>query len=309
MKMLVAGVVALSLCAGCTNAAPQGEAPRGEAMVAAADPLAVEAGLEMLRRGGSAVDAAIAVEMTLGLVEPESSGVGGGGFLIHYRARDEAIDAFDGREWAPAGATPDMFLVDGKPLPFELAQASGKSIGTPALIPMLKMAHAEHGKLPWATLFEPAIKLAEDGFVVGPRLSRSLLNNKAIFEADAQARSIYLDASGKPWPQGHVLRNPLYAQSLRAIAADGPKALTHGLIADAIVAAAQRQPRAGTLGVADLQAYAPRKLDPLCGAFRVYRVCTMPSPSSANAMLSILGLYERARPQPVGPTDVKDWAA
>ncbi|MCF8508928.1 MAG: gamma-glutamyltransferase, partial [Hyphomonadaceae bacterium] len=199
MKMLVAGVVALSLCAGCTNAAPQGEAPRGEAMVAAADPLAVEAGLEMLRRGGSAIDAAIAVELTLGLVEPESSGVGGGGFLIHYRASDEAIDAFDGREWAPAGATPDMFLVDGKPLPFELAQASGKSIGTPALVPMLKMAHAEHGKLTWATLFEPAIKLAEDGFVVGPRLSRSLLNNKAIFEADAQARSIYLDAAGKPW--------------------------------------------------------------------------------------------------------------
>ena len=190
MKMLVAGVVALSLCAGCTNAAPQGEAPRGEAMVAAADPLAVEAGLEMLRRGGSAIDAAIAVELTLGLVEPESSGVGGGGFLIHYRASDEAIDAFDGREWAPAGATPDMFLVDGKPLPFELAQASGKSIGTPALVPMLKMAHAEHGKLTWATLFEPAIKLAEDGFVVGPRLSRSLLNNKAIFEADAQAGAI-----------------------------------------------------------------------------------------------------------------------
>ena len=309
MNLIAAGLAALALAAGCTNAAPQAEPLRGEAMVAAADPLAVEAGLEMLRLGGSAIDAAIAVELTLGLVEPESSGVGGGGFLIHYRASDEAIDAFDGREWAPAGATPDMFLVDGKPLSFELAQASGKSIGTPALIPMLKMAHEQHGKLPWATLFEPAIKLAEEGFVVGPRLGRSLLNNKAIFEADAQARAIYLDAAGKPWPQGHVLKNPLYAQSLRSIASEGPKAVTQGPIADAIVAAAQRQPRAGTLTLADLQAYAPRRLDPLCGSFRVYRVCTMPSPSSANAMLSILGLYERARPQPDGPENVQDWAA
>lgn len=265
MKLMAAGLVVLSLAAACTNAGPQAEAPRGEAMVAAADPLAVEAGLEMLRRGGSAVDAAIAVEVTLGLVEPESSGVGGGGFLIHYRASDEAIDAFDGREWAPAGATPDMFLIDGKPLTFELAQASGKSIGTPALIPMLKLAHAQHGKLPWASLFEPAIRLAEEGFVVGPRLSRSLANNAAIFEADPQARAIYLDAAGRPWPQGHKLTNPLYARSLRAIAAEGPKALTQGPIADAIVAAAQREPRAGTLTVADLQAYAPRRLDPVCG--------------------------------------------
>jgi gamma-glutamyltranspeptidase/glutathione hydrolase len=278
-------------------------------MVAAADPLAVDAGLEMLRAGGSAIDAAIAVEVTLGLVEPESSGVGGGGFLIHYTADGAAIDAYDGREWAPAGATPDMFLVDGKALPFELAQASGKSIGTPALIPMLKMVHEHHGKLVWAKLFEPAIKLAEDGFVVGPRLARSLSDNKAIFEADPQARAIYLDAAGKPWPQGHVLKNPDYARTLRAIAAEGAGVLTHGAIAEGIVAAAQRQPRAGTLTVADLQAFQPRRLDPLCAPFRVYRVCTMPSPSSANAMLSILGLYERARPEPGGPTNVKDWAA
>jgi len=302
------GFAALSIVA-CKSATPTADAPGREAMVAAADPLAVEAGLEMLRAGGSAVDAAIAVEITLGLVEPESSGVGGGGFLIHYRASDEAIDAYDGREWAPAGATPDMFLLDGKPLPFDLAQASGKSIGTPALIPMLKLAHAQHGKLPWAKLFDPAIRLAEEGFVVGPRLAKSLLSNTAVFEADQQARSIYLDPAGKPWPQGHVLKNPLYAQTLRAIAADGPKVLQQGPIAEAIVAAAQREPRGGSLTLADLAAYAPRRLDPLCGAFRVYRVCTMPSPSSANAMLSILGLYERARPQPGGPDNAADWAA
>ena len=311
----VIGLIALALLVGCSGAPKQFDAtsnfgtPKGEAMVAAADPLAVDAGLEMLRAGGSAIDAAIAIELTLGLVEPESSGVGGGGFLIHFTAKSEVIDAYDGREWAPAGASADMFLEDGKALPFELAQASGKSIGTPALIPMLKLAHEQHGKLPWATLFEPAIRLAANGFAVGPRLSKSLADHTAIFESDAQARAIYLDASGTPWPQGHVLKNPDYARTLRAIASDGPRALTHGALADSIVAAAQRQPRAGTLTVADLQAYRPRRLDPLCAPYRIYRVCTMPAPSSANAMLSILGLYERARPQPEGPSNVHDWAA
>ena len=308
------GSIVLALLVACAGAPRQFAAPnhfgaKGEAMVAAADPLAVDAGAEMLRAGGSAIDATIAVELTLGLVEPESSGLGGGGFLIHFTANNETIDAYDGREWAPAGATADMFLQDGKALSFELAQASGKSIGTPALIPMLKLVHEQHGKLPWARLFEPAIRLAENGFVVGPRLSKSLSDHKAIFEADAQARAIYLDASGKPWPQGHVLKNPEYARTLRAIASEGPAALTHGAIADSIVAAAQRQPRAGTLTVSDLQAFQPRRLDPLCAPYRVYRVCTMPSPSSANAMLSILGLYERARPQADGPHNVQDWAA
>ncbi len=297
------------MLAACSGAPEQASGGKGEAMVTAADPLAVEAGLAMLRAGGSAIDAAIAVEVTLGLVEPESSGVGGGGFLIHYRGSDEAIDAYDGREWAPAGATPDMFLVDGQPLPFDLAQASGKSIGTPGLIAMLKLAHEQHGRLPWATVFEPAIRLAEEGFLVGPRLSRSLSTYRAQIAADPQARAIYLDASGAPWPQGHVLKNPEYARTLRAIAAGGPRALTHGPIAEAIVAAAQREPRAGSLTTADLQAYTPRRLDPLCAAFRMYRVCTMPSPSSANAMLSILSLYERARPAPDGPHNAQDWAA
>jgi gamma-glutamyltranspeptidase/glutathione hydrolase len=308
VRVFAVSVVALSIAVACTG--PQEQAkPTGEAMVAAADPLAVEAGLEMLRAGGTAIDAAIAVEVTLGLVEPESSGIGGGGFLMHYTGASEKIDAYDGREWAPAGATPDMFMVDGKPLDFPMAQASGKSIGTPALIPMFKLVHEQHGKLPWAKLFEPAIKLAEDGFVVGPRLSKSFSDNKATIEGDSEARALYLDASGKPWPQGHVFKNPAYAKTLRAIAAKGPKALTHGPIAEAIVSAAQRQPRAGTLTVADLQAFKPRRLDPLCGAYRVYQVCTMPSPSSSNAMLSILSLYERARPQPDGPTNVQDWAA
>ncbi|MFO0030101.1 MAG: gamma-glutamyltransferase family protein [Pseudomonadota bacterium] len=296
--------------AGCGSSAPRHADAGGEAMVAAADPLAVDAGLEILRAGGSATDAAIAVALTLGLVEPESSGVGGGGFLVHYRAADAAIDAFDGREWAPAGATPGMFLDErGEPLAWELAQASGRSTGTPGLVPMLKLAHDTHGRLPWARLVQPAIRLAEEGFIVGPRLARSLATWREAIAADPQARAIYLDGEGKPWPQGHRLRNPAYAATLRAIAVDGPRALTQGPIADAIVAAARREPRAGTLALDDLAAYAPRRLDPICAPFRVYRVCSMPSPSSANAMLSILGLYARVRPAPNGPDDVDDWAA
>ena len=289
------GSIVLALLVACAGASRQSAAPshfgaKGEAMVAAADPLAVDAGAEMLRAGGSAIDATIAVELTLGLVEPESSGLGGGGFLIHFTANNETIDAYDGREWAPAGASADMFLQDGKALSFELAQASGKSIGTPALIPMLKLVHEQHGKLPWARLFEPAIRLAENGFVVGPRLSKSLSDNKAIFEADAQARALYLDASGKPWPQGHVLKNPEYARTLRAIASEGPTALTNGTIADSIVAAAQRQPRAGTLTVSDLQAFQPRRLDPLCAPYRVYRVCTMASSRWSTQCAGLGGL-------------------
>jgi gamma-glutamyltranspeptidase/glutathione hydrolase len=305
--VLLSGIGAF---ASCSHAPTRSDASRGEAMVSAADPLAVEAGLEMLRAGGTAVDAAIAVALTLGLVEPESSGVGGGGFLVHYRARDAAIDAYDGREWAPAGAKPDMFLdAEGKPLAWELAQASGLSIGTPSLVAMLAQVHREHGRLPWARLMAPAIRLSEDGFIVGPRLARSLVTWRDAIVADPQARAIYFDAAGNPWPAGHRLRNPAYAETLRAIANEGPKALTHGPIAEAIVATAQREPRAGTLTLDDLAAYTPRKLAALCAPFRVYRVCTMPAPSSANAMLSMLGLYERARPQPVGPGEVQDWAA
>lgn len=301
----------LALClSGCTPAPPRALTPAPEAMVSAADPLAVEAGLEILRAGGSATDAAIAVALTLGLVEPESSGVGGGGFLIHYRAADASVDAWDGREWAPAGASPAMFLdAQGQPLPFELAQASGLSIGTPSLVAMLEAAHRQHGRLPWARLMQPAIRLSEDGFVIGPRLAQSLRTWREAIAADPQARSIYLDAQGQPWPPGHRLRNPDYARTLAAIAVDGARALQQGPIAAAIVSAAQREPRAGSLSLADLAAYAPRRLDPLCAPFRVYRVCTMPAPSSANAMLAILGLYERARPQPLGPASVQDWAA
>jgi len=286
-------------------------APQREAMVTAADPRAVEAGLEMLREGGTATDATIAAMMVLGLVEPQSAGVGGGGFLLSYDGASERIEAFDGRERAPAGATPDMFLgPDGREMNFRDAAHSGRAIGTPSLVAMLKLAHDRHGRLPWARLFDPAIRLADEGFVISSRMNRLIQLFGADMREDPAARAYFFTSEGEPLPVGFVRTNPAYAATLRRIAAEGPRVLQYGPIAEEIVASAQRGPRAGTLTLADLQAYAPRRLEPLCGAFRVYRICGMGPPSSGGmAVLSILGLYERARPTPVGPQSADDWSA
>jgi gamma-glutamyltranspeptidase / glutathione hydrolase len=322
LRPLLAALVALALTACATPPAPrepgEREAPRAssqqtQAMAVAADPRAVEAALLMLREGGSAIDAAIAAEMVLGLVEPQSSGIGGGGFLMHYDARSEAIVAYDGRERAPAGASPAMFLdARGAPLAFIDAQASGRSIGTPSLVAMLKLAHETHGRLPWARLFEPAIALADNGFTISPRMANAIAGGgeRGRLRADFAARAYLFDTAGAPLPAGTTLRNPRYAATLRAIAADGPRALAQGPIADEIVAAAQRNPRGGTLSLADLQAYAPRRLEPVCGTFRVYRVCGPPSPTSGGAtVVALLGLYERARPRAEGAASADDWSA
>lgn len=288
------------------------ERTRGEAVVTAANPHAVRAGEEMIRRGGTATDAAIAAMAVLGLVEPQSAGIGGGGFLLAYDAQSARIDAYDGREVAPAGARPDMFLVNGQPMQFLDAQQSGLSIGAPSLVAMLHMAHRAHGRLPWADLFEPAIQLAENGFAVSPRLNRLITGYTAQgrLRDMPDAAAYLLTPEGQPLPVGHILRNHAYAETLRAIARQGPRALTHGRIAEEIVAAAQRAPRAGTLALEDLQAVRPRRLDAVCGIFRVYRVCSMPPPSAGGiAVIELLGLYERARPNPAGAAPVDDWAA
>jgi len=315
-RRIAALLVALMLAACATASGPLLGGPQrdggGEAMVAAANPHAVEAALEMLRAGGSATDAAIAAELVLGLVEPQSSGIGGGGFLLHYDGASERIVAYDGRERAPAGATRDMFLDEtGAPLPFIEAQTSGRAIGAPSLVAMLKLAHDEHGRLPWAQLFAPAIRLAENGFTMSPRMARILAAyaERGGLRRDPAVRAYLFDRRGRPWQAGHRLRNPAYAATLRAIAEQGPRALSEGPIAEAIVGAARREPRAGSLTLADLQAVQPRRLEPVCGAFRVYRVCTAAPPSSGNATLAILGLYQRARPQADGPSNVDDWAA
>jgi gamma-glutamyltranspeptidase/glutathione hydrolase len=315
LKRLAAPLIALALAACASASSPESQAPppaRGEAMVTAANPHAVNAAMQILSEGGNAVDAAIAAEFVLGLVEPQSSGIGGGGFLMFYDGRSEAISAYDGRERAPAGATPTMFLDNrGRPLPFMDAQASGRSIGAPSLVAMLKMAHEEHGRLPWSRLVEPAMQLAEDGFEVSPRLARLIAayGERGRLRADFAARAYFFDAAGAPRPVGYLLRNPDYARTLRAIAERGPSALSEGPIADAIVAAAQANPRRGTLTLDDLRAVTPRRMEPACGIYRVYRACTVGSPSSGNATLAILGLYQRARPTPGGAENADDWSA
>jgi len=311
-------IVALALSACAVSSVP-GDGPgrepaarRGEAMATAANPYAVRAAVEILEAGGNAVDAAIAAELVLGLVEPQSSGIGGGGFLLYYDPRNERISAYDGRERAPAGATPSMFLdARGRPLPFLDAQASGRSIGAPSLVHMLKLAHDDHGRLPWARLFDPAIALADNGFEVSPRLAELIAayGERARLRADFGTRGYFFDAAGAPRPAGFLLRNPQYAATLRAIAEQGPRAMTEGPIADAIVSAAQRNPRGGALTLADLQAVEARRLEPVCANYRVYRACTVGPPSSGNAVLAILGIYERARPRPAGPDSADDWAA
>jgi gamma-glutamyltranspeptidase / glutathione hydrolase len=315
LRRFAAPLFALALAA-CVSGSELVDAPvqegGREAMVAAANPHAVNAAEEILRAGGSAVDAAIAAELVLGLVEPQSSGIGGGGFLMHYDGASEDIIAYDGRERAPAGATATMFLdEDGDPLPFIDAQTSGRAIGAPSLVAMLKLAHDDHGRLPWAQLFGPAERLAENGFEISPRMARFLAAyaERGRLSPDPGARALLFDQRGRVRRAGYLLRNPQYAATMRAIAAQGPRALSEGPIAEAIVAAARREPRAGSLTLEDLRSVSPRRLEPVCGAYRVYRVCTAGPPSSGNATLAILGLYQRARPQPEGPDNADDWAA
>lgn len=260
--------------------------------VAAANPLATEAGHRILLAGGAAVDAAIAVQMVLTLVEPQSSGLGGGAFLLHFDGGE--VFAWDGRETAPASVTETLFLdAQGQPLPFIEAAASGRSVGVPGVLRMLEAAHREHGRLPWPDLFAPAIALAENGFAVSNRLHTMLAADPALRD-DAAAATFYYDGSGAPWPVGHVLTNPALAAILREIAAHGADALHSGPIARDIVARVAAHPRAGgSLSEQDLADYRPVRRDPLCTDWRRYRVCGFPPPSSGHlAVMQILGMLD-----------------
>jgi len=249
-------------------------------MVAAAHPLAVEAGLDVLRRGGTAVDAAVAVQMMLGVVEPQASGIGGGGFLLYYDAATRGITVYDGRETAPAGATPTLFLRDGQPLPYPEAQASGLSVGAPGAVALLELAHQEHGKLPWADLFTTSIATARKGFPMPPRLALT-------FERMPAMRALYPEATGT-W-----IANPALADTMEHIASDGARVFQEGPIAEEIAARVRGNARPGTMEVSDLAAYKPIKREALCGPYRVWIVCGMPPPSSGGiAMLQMLGLLE-----------------
>ncbi|ASC63837.1 gamma-glutamyltransferase [Achromobacter denitrificans] len=263
-------------------------------MMVSANPLATRAGDEMLRRGGSVVDAAIATQLVLNLVEPQSSGIGGGAFMVLYSARGGRLRTYDSRETAPAAARPDRFLdAQGKPLPFAQSVNNGMSVGVPGLLRGLELAHKEHGVLPWADLFQPAIRLAEQGFAVSPRLHKLLAGNKALPQQAAAAAYFY-GPGGEAWPVGHILKNPEFARTLRAVAEHGADAFYQGDIARDIVAAVHGHAVPGDLSLADLAGYRARTRPPVCGAYRGYRLCGMGPPSSGPlAVLQMLGELEQ----------------
>jgi gamma-glutamyltranspeptidase/glutathione hydrolase len=263
-------------------------------MMVSANPWATRAGDEMLRAGGSAVDAAIAAQLVLNLVEPQSSGIGGGAFLVLYSAGQQRVLTYDARETAPAAARQDRFLdADGKPLSFAQSVNNGMAVATPGLLRGLELAHKEHGKLPWADLFAPAIRLAEQGFPVSPRLHALLSGNKALPKQPAAAAYFYAP-DGQPWPVGHVLKNPEFAQTLREIAARGADAFYRGAIARDIVAAVHGHAKPGDLSLDDLAGYQAKRREPVCGAYRGYELCGMAPPSSGPlAVLQMLGELEQ----------------
>ncbi|HPE02497.1 MAG TPA: gamma-glutamyltransferase [Burkholderiaceae bacterium] len=272
-------------------------------MVASANPLATDAGYEMLKRGGSAVDAAIAVQLVLTLVEPQSSGIGGGAFMLFFDNRKDTVTAFDGRETAPAAATDALFLgPDGKPLAFYEGVVGGRSVGVPGVVRLMELAHAQYGKLPWADLFAPAIRLATDGFAVSPRLN-ALLASEQHLKKDPVAARYFYDAEGKPRAVGSVLKNPELAATLKTLASEGASAFYRGPIAKDIVAKVQGHPsNPGKLSLYDMVFYAPKQRQALCSDYRQWTVCGMPPPSSGGiAVAQILGIVQgsdiaRAKP-------------
>lgn len=279
--------------AATTRTAKQGSltVPAKRFAVTAANPLAVDAGIEILNAGGSAVDATVAVQAVLGLVEPQSSGIAGGAFLMHWDGHQ--VQTLDGRESAPAAATPELFLkADGKPLPMREAIMSGLSTGVPGVLAMLAEAHRQHGKLPWSRLFEPAIRLAERGFAISPRLFE-LASAEAQLRSDPQAGPYFFDATGAAKPVGTVLKNPAYAAVLRGIASKGPKAFYEGAVAEDIVRRVKGHARSGLLSTADLASYKALARPPLCNDWRSYRVCGFGPPTSGHlTLMQILGLLD-----------------
>lgn len=272
---------------------PKASAMASRFMVSAANPLATQAGYHILQAGGSAVDAAVAVQLVLNLVEPQSSGIGGGLFLMHFDGQN--ITAIDGRETAPALASPDMFMQDGKPMGFMQAVVGGKSVGTPGTVRALALAHQQHGKLPWKDLFQTAIKLAERGFAISPRLAGLLTgSNVQALRQDPEAAAYFFNADGSPKAAGTWLKNPAFANTLRQIAERGPDAFYLGDMARDMVAKVRgHAANPGLLREADLAAYSAKLREALCFNYRRVQVCGMPPPSSgALAVGQILGMLE-----------------
>ncbi len=307
MRAIAAGLTALALLWSPAIAEPQEGFARRE-MVAAANPHAVEAGLRVLRAGGSAVDAAVAIQAVLGLVEPQSSGVGGGAFMVYYDGRTHRVSAYNGRETAPAGARPDMFEgPDAKPLPFATAVLSGRSTGAPGAIAMLSLAQKAHGRLAWSDLFADAITLADHGFVVTPRLAGDLHGGPFPETAAPDVIAYATKPDGTRYQVGDVLKNRAYAATLRRIAAEGRAGLLEGPVAADMVARVRQDPIPGALSLEDLAAYRPQAVGALCRPYRAYVVCAPPAPSGGVGLLELLGILETTDIGSRGPADPQAW--
>jgi gamma-glutamyltranspeptidase / glutathione hydrolase len=309
---LLKALLPLALLAGCATAqtAPPVSAQQSSSgAVSAADPRAAAAGQEMLRAGGSAVDAAIAIGIALTVVEPQSSGIGGGGFLVYHDARTGRLESFDGREVAPAAVTPALFLdASGKPLPYGEAIPGGKSVGVPGNIRMWAMAHRLHGKLPWAKLFEPSIRLARDGFVITPRMHEFLISRGRGAGFSTWGRRFFFDAKGIAKPAGMILRNPELAATLDAIAKRGADSFYVGPNAEALVATvrkAAKNPSQMTRG--DLASYDAKPRPVFCGTYRRHRVCGMGPPSGFVTMFEMLKAVERFDMRELGRDNPEAW--
>ncbi len=305
--MVAAVLIAPSTASPKSPTAKPNASPGPHSMVAAANPAAVEAGLKILRAGGSAVDAAVAVQAMLGLVEPQSSGLGGGAFMTFYDGRTHKLISYDGREFAPAGATPDMFMSGGRTMSYPEAVLSGRSAGVPGAIAMLYMAQKEHGVRPWSSLFGEGERLATEGFVVGHR-TEAMINSPYAPQAKApDVVRYFTNADGSRVKAGDRLKNPAYAATLRLVAARGPNALLKGKVAADIVARLAEGPTPGTMTLADLAAYQPVKREALCLPYRAWIVCAPGLPSGGSATLEGLGLLEHTDIATRGPTDPQAW--
>ncbi|HEX3916347.1 MAG TPA: gamma-glutamyltransferase family protein [Caulobacteraceae bacterium] len=314
MKRLLVGLLsAAALLAGAAQAA---DAPppspalalQPHAMVAAANPLAAQAGLEVLKHGGSAMDAAVAVQAVLALVEPQSSSLAGGSFMIYFDGKTHRLTAYDGREVAPAGATPALFLgPDGKPMGFGAAILSGHSAGVPGAIAMLYLAQHEHGRLPWKSLFTDGERLGDDGFIVSPRLA-GMISLKQVPQHNAPDVAHYFSKpDGTLMTAGDRLTNHAYADVLRKIAVEGPRAILAGPIAADIIKRLHEDPLPSTMTLADLANYRPHETPALCRPYREYLVCSDQAPSGGMAVIEALGLLEHTDIATRGPTDPQAW--
>jgi gamma-glutamyltranspeptidase / glutathione hydrolase len=278
-----------------------------QAFVAAAHPLAVEAGLEVLRKGGSAVDAAVAVQAMLSLVEPQSSGLGGGAFMVRYDARTKGITVYNGRETAPAGATADMLLgPDRQPLPFGTAVVSGRATGVPGVVRMLALAQSQHGNLAWKDLFGDVIRTADQGFTVTERLA-DMIASRAPQARGADAVAYFRNERGEQIKTGDTLRNPAYAGFVRRLAAQGPDAMYKGETARRIVERVRQGELASTMTEADIAGYKPEVRDAVCNPYRVYILCAPPPPSSGVGLLQLMAMIERTDIGTRGPNDPVAW--